>query len=165
MNENLGIKMTVSNNELNLKNLPTLSEFLLVEEALQDSNESIVTMSQLKKLLQGKINKNTLTVILDYLEESNKILVTIKGITWIKSNKKLLDLFDKLLEKSTLTEEDALRLGRQINKNATRKFYDSYEKNKKNKTLKKMQRKKREKRDVNWNKILEKDDFLPLERL
>ncbi len=32
---------------------------------------------------QKKVNHNTLKTILEYLEESNKIVVTMKGITWI----------------------------------------------------------------------------------
>ncbi len=99
MKENSGIDMTISKKEFDLEKLPTLNDVLLVEEALQDSNESIVTISQLKKILHGKINQNTLTLILDYLDEENKIAVSSKGITWIKSKKKLLELIDKLLEK------------------------------------------------------------------
>jgi len=121
MNENLGIKMTVSNNELNLKNLPTLSEVLLVEEALQNMKESIITVLDLKKLLKGKINQNTLMIILDYLEEMNKIVVTSKGITWIRGTKKLLELLNDLLEKSELTEKDAIEIGRKIKHNVAKK--------------------------------------------
>lgn len=120
--------MATLRKEIDLEKLPTLSDLLCVEEAIQDSNESIVSVSQLKKSLHGKINQNSLTIILDYLEEKNKIAVTSRGITWIKNKKKLLDLFDKLLEKSTLTEEDAIRLGREVNRRVTRRFYDEIEK-------------------------------------
>lgn len=106
--------MTKSNTRFNLEKNPTLHEVILVEETLRDSNESIITILQLKKLLHGKINQNTLNIILDYLEEEDKITVYSKGITWIKNNKKLSELLDKLLEKSELTEEDALRMGRKI---------------------------------------------------
>lgn len=157
--------MTKSNTRINLEQNPTLREVLLIEETIQDSNESIVTMPQLKKLLYGKINKNILSIILDYLEEENRIAVTSRGITWIKSNKKLLELFDKLPDRNILTEENALRPRKEINKNATRKFNDFHEKDKKNQALKRIQRKKREKGDTKWNKILEKDDFLPLGKL
>ena len=122
MKESSGIDMAISKKEFDLEKLPTLSDVLLVEEALQDSNESIVTMSQLKKLLHGKINQNTLTIILSYLDVENKIVVSSKGITWIKSKKKLLELMDKLLAKSELTEEDAIRLGRKVNKKVSQRF-------------------------------------------
>ena len=113
--------MTVSNNELYPKNLPTLSDVLLVEKTLQNSEESIITVPELKKLLKSKINQNTLMIILNYLEEMNKIVVTSKGIAWIHSTKKLLELLDSLLEKSELTEKDALEIGRKIKQDIAKK--------------------------------------------
>ena len=41
----------------------------------------------------------------------------------IKEKLELLKRMDKLLEKSTLTEEDAIRIGRKINKAAAKKFF------------------------------------------
>ena len=35
----------------------------------------------------------------------------------------LLERMDKILEKSTLTEQDALRLGRKVNKAVAEKYY------------------------------------------
>ncbi|MDP3639736.1 MAG: hypothetical protein Q8R53_00850 [Nanoarchaeota archaeon] len=46
-------------------------------------NESVITVAELKRRLPRQINHNTLKVILEYLEVSNKILVTMRGITWI----------------------------------------------------------------------------------
>jgi len=135
MNENLGINMTISKKDLNLEKLPTLSDVLLVEEILQNTNESIITMTKLEKLLHGKINHNVLIIILDYLQEINKIAVISKGITWIKNRRKVLDLMDKLLEKSALTEEDAIKIGRMINKKATKRFYEQLTTDEKNKML------------------------------
>jgi hypothetical protein len=54
----------------------------MVEETLKDA-DSIITIPELKKKLPKKVNHNTLKVILEYLEESNKIAVSLKGITWI----------------------------------------------------------------------------------
>lgn len=45
--------------------------------------DSIVTLPELKAKLPKQINHNTLKIILIYLEESNKIAVTMRGITWI----------------------------------------------------------------------------------
>ncbi|MFC1647844.1 hypothetical protein ACFL1B_00310 [Nanoarchaeota archaeon] len=46
-------------------------------------NESVVTVADLKRKLPKQVNHNMLKVILQYLEESNKIAVSMQGITWI----------------------------------------------------------------------------------
>jgi hypothetical protein len=61
---------------------PTLDTILMVENTLK-KGESVVTVAELKRLLPRKVNHNTLIKILEYLEKSNKIAVTLKGITWI----------------------------------------------------------------------------------
>ena len=66
-----------------LRHSPTLNTVLMVEDALRNANESIVSVAELKKLLPKQVNHNTLKGILEYLEESNKIAVTMRGITWI----------------------------------------------------------------------------------
>ena len=55
----------------------------MVEDILKNMNESVITVAELKRILPRQINHNTLKVILEYLELSNKILVTMRGITWI----------------------------------------------------------------------------------
>ena len=55
----------------------------MVENVLKDMNESVITVAELKRRLPRQINHNTLKVILEYLELSNKILMTMRGITWI----------------------------------------------------------------------------------
>jgi exosome complex RNA-binding protein Rrp4 len=55
----------------------------MVEETLKNMDKSVVTIAQLKKMLPKQVNHNTLKVILTYLEYSNKIAVTLNGITWI----------------------------------------------------------------------------------
>ena len=124
MKENSGIDMTKIKKELDIEKLPTLGEVLLVEEIIQDCNESIVSLSQLKKILKGKINQNTLRSILDYLDEKNRIATSKKGVTWIKSKKKLLEYMDELLKNSELTEEDTIRLGKKVNTKIAKRFYD-----------------------------------------
>jgi hypothetical protein len=66
-----------------LEHSPTLNTVLMVENLLKNMKESVITMAEIKKKVPKKINHNTLKVILEYLEESNKIAVTMKGITWI----------------------------------------------------------------------------------
>ncbi|MFA4887633.1 MAG: hypothetical protein WC595_05450 [Candidatus Nanoarchaeia archaeon] len=66
-----------------LEHSPTLNTVLMVEQTLKNMEESVVTLAELKKKLPKQVNHNTLKIILEYLEISNKILVTMKGITWI----------------------------------------------------------------------------------
>jgi hypothetical protein len=69
--------------EYRLDHSPTLNTVLMVEHTLQTMNESLITVAQLKKILPKQINHNTLMTILMYLEASNKIAVSLRGITWI----------------------------------------------------------------------------------
>lgn len=62
---------------------PTLNTVIMVEEVLKNIDESVISVAELKRKLPRQVNHNTLMVILYYLEESNKILVGLKGITWI----------------------------------------------------------------------------------
>ncbi len=70
-------------NVLQPKHSPTLNTVLMVEDTLKNMDESVVTVAELKKKLPKQVNHNTLKRILEYLEESNKIAVSMKGITWI----------------------------------------------------------------------------------
>jgi gluconate kinase len=65
-----------------LKWAPNLNTVIMVEDTLKNS-DSIITVAQLKKQLPKKINHYALKATLVYLEESNKIFVSMKGITWI----------------------------------------------------------------------------------
>ena len=62
---------------------PTLNTVIMVEKVIENSNESVLTVAELKRKLPRQVNHNTLIVILKYLEESNKIATTLRGITWI----------------------------------------------------------------------------------
>ncbi|MBS3102265.1 hypothetical protein J4458_02360 [Candidatus Woesearchaeota archaeon] len=66
-----------------LEHSPTLNTVFMVEETLKNMDESVISVAELKRRLPKQINHNTLRIILEYLEESNKIAVTMKGITWI----------------------------------------------------------------------------------
>ena len=66
-----------------LEHSPTLNTVLMVEEVLKNMNESVITIAELKRKLPKQVNHNTLMVILDYLEKSSMIAVTLKGITWV----------------------------------------------------------------------------------
>jgi len=66
-----------------LEHSPTLNTVLMVEDVLKNMNESVITIAELKRKLPKQVNHNTLMIILEYLEKSNKILVGLRGITWI----------------------------------------------------------------------------------
>lgn len=62
---------------------PTLNTVIMVENVLKKMNESVISVAELKRRLPRKVNHNTLMLILQYLEQSNKIVFTARGITWI----------------------------------------------------------------------------------
>lgn len=69
-----------------LEHSPTLNTVLMVEETLKNMEDSVISVAELKRNLPRQINHNILKLILEYLEESNKIAVTIKGISWIHNS-------------------------------------------------------------------------------
>jgi len=72
------------------EHFPTLNTVLMIEDTLKNMDESVISVADLKRKLPRQVNHNTLMLILQYLEESNKIAVTLKGITWIhNTNTKL----------------------------------------------------------------------------
>lgn len=74
---------------------PTLKTVMLVEKVLSRS-EAVISKNELKRRLPVKIMHQTLNVILDYLEKSNKILVGTKGISWLQQdNMKLKAMLKK----------------------------------------------------------------------
>jgi len=66
-----------------LEHTPTLNTVLMVEKTLKNIEESVIKIADLKRKLPKQVNHNTLMIILRYLEESNKIAVSLKGISWI----------------------------------------------------------------------------------
>ena len=61
---------------------PTLNTILMVEAVLEDNEGAFMSIPELKRKLPKQVNHNTLMQILAYLEESNKISVSLKGVTW-----------------------------------------------------------------------------------
>jgi hypothetical protein len=59
---------------------------LLVENALQNCPNSVMTVSELKRALSKQVDSTTIMKILKILENSNKIVIGLKGITWIHNN-------------------------------------------------------------------------------
>lgn len=65
---------------------PNLNTVLMVEKVLVNMKQSVVTIAELKRMLPKQVNHNTLMVILEYLGVSNKIAVSLKGISWIDND-------------------------------------------------------------------------------
>jgi hypothetical protein len=65
---------------------PTLNTVIMIENTLKNMNESVISIAELKRRIPRQVNHITLMTILDYLEKSNKIASTLKGITWIENN-------------------------------------------------------------------------------
>ena len=75
---------------------PTLKTVLVIEKTLQKA-DTVISKSELKRRLPTQIMHQTLNLILEYLENSGKIFIGKKGITWIyNENPK----FKKLLAKA-----------------------------------------------------------------
>jgi hypothetical protein len=77
---------------------PTLNTVLMVEDTIINSDDSVISVAELKRKLPRQVNHNTLILILEYLERSGKIAVGLKGITWVYTDTKSLK---KLIEKGT----------------------------------------------------------------
>ncbi len=74
---------------------PNLRTVLIVEGTIQEA-DTVVSKSELKRKLPTQIMHQTLNLILEYLEDSGKIFVGEKGITWIyNENPKLKKLLSK----------------------------------------------------------------------
>ena len=79
---------------------PNLRTVLIIEKTIQEA-DTIVSKSELKRRLPTQIMHQTLNLILEYLEESGKIIIGPKGITWIYSdNPKLKALLKKAVRVS-----------------------------------------------------------------
>ena len=76
--------------DLKIIHYPNLKTVLMVEDILQKAN-TLMTREQLKKKLPTQIMHQTLNVILNYLEDSGKILDGRKGILWIYNPSPKLD--------------------------------------------------------------------------
>jgi len=67
---------------MELLHYPNLKTVLYVEQILQDA-DTVISKNELKRRLPTQIMHQTLGVILEYLKESGKIVMSDKGITWV----------------------------------------------------------------------------------
>ena len=73
-----------------IKHAPTLNTIIMVENTLKNMDESVITIAELKRKLPKQVNHYTLKTILEYLDESNKIFIGVRGITWIQNDNPIL---------------------------------------------------------------------------
>ena len=69
---------------------PTLNTVLMVEKIIKDARE-VIKISELKRRLPKQVMHQTLMQILDYLQESGKILITTKGVVWTYAPKGIME--------------------------------------------------------------------------
>lgn len=65
------------------KRYPNLNTVLMVEDFLKAHQDLPLKISEIKKQLPKQVMHETLTVILEYLWRSGKIIYGPKGIQWI----------------------------------------------------------------------------------
>ena len=81
--------------QLKILHYPNLKTVLQVEQILQDA-DTVISKNELKRRLPTQIMHQTLTLILKYLEDSGKIIIGEKGISWIQQdNPKLKQLLQR----------------------------------------------------------------------
>ena len=80
--------------QINVLHYPKLDSILMVEKAIQDS-EDYPSRMELWRSLPKKMQYQTFKLILDYLERSNKIMFEEGKVVWIFVNSsKLNELID-----------------------------------------------------------------------
>ncbi len=67
---------------MQLMHSPRLATVLMVEDTLKHAKE-MIKIAELKRRLPKQVMHSTLIQILDYLQESGKILIATKGVVWI----------------------------------------------------------------------------------
>lgn len=72
----------MENYDVQIIHSPRLATVLMVEKTLREAKE-IIKVAELKRRLPKKVMHSTLLQILDYLQQSGKILIGTKGILWI----------------------------------------------------------------------------------
>ena len=73
---------------------PTLNTVLMVEDVLKNAG-GLMTIAELKRRLPRKVMHQTLLQVLDYLQVSGKIVIGTKGVLWVFTERKELDMLIK----------------------------------------------------------------------
>ncbi len=64
---------------------PTLKTVMIVEDTIRKA-DAVISKNELKRRLPVKIMHQTLNLILEYLENSGKIMIGSKGISWLQQD-------------------------------------------------------------------------------
>jgi len=97
-----------SKNSLRILHYPKLDSILMVEKAIQES-EDYPTRMELWKSLPKQMQYQTFKLILEYLENSNKIMFEEDKIIWIFANNKKLN---KLIQEANYKKDKKFRLNK-----------------------------------------------------
>src|SRR3989344_5701051 len=73
----------IVNEDKKIKRYPNLNTVLMVEEFLRKHRDTPIKVSDIKKHLPKKIMHQTLTLILEYLWRSGKIIYGPRGVQWV----------------------------------------------------------------------------------
>src|SRR3989338_4820066 len=76
------VMKTTRTQQMQVMHSPRLATVLMVEETLRKAGE-VLKVAELKRRLPKQVMHGTLLQILDYLQESGKILISTKGVLWI----------------------------------------------------------------------------------
>jgi len=76
---------------------PRLDTVLMIEEALKKA-EAPISKSELQRRLPKQVMRQTLNLILRYLEDKGVVLIGKKGVLWIFAGRKELN---KLIKRGT----------------------------------------------------------------
>lgn len=99
--EKMKQKIQIKENEVIDKNkrYPNLTTVLMVEDFLKDKRDMPIKIADIKKNLPRQVMHQTLTLILEYLWRSGKIIYGPRGIQWIYSESEhLKKMFENTLE-------------------------------------------------------------------
>ena len=77
-------------NTVNIMHYPSLKTVLMVENTLKNADR-LMSREELKRKLPKKVMHQTLNVVLEYLEDSGKIIDGRKGILWIYNPSRKLE--------------------------------------------------------------------------
>jgi hypothetical protein len=81
----------------------------MIEETAQRMDESLFSVADLKRALPRQVHHESLMNVLAYLEESGKIVTTVRGMSWIASTPALKRL---LAQSQSVSRSDLVRLKR-----------------------------------------------------
>ncbi len=76
------LMMELENKPVRVIHYPRLDTVLMVEDLLKKS-EAVVSRNEIMRRLPKKMIRQTLNVILNYLEDGGKVYISKKGVSWI----------------------------------------------------------------------------------